>query len=103
MTTVMDNAVIDKSLERLRERAAAEGLLDIVFRLVDRCVGRGIDNEVRSVGSDSGRQGFAICNIDRGSARHMDNVAARQAFPAERLRHLTMLADDENSAAWLRH
>ena len=35
MTTVMDNAVIDKSLERLRERAAAEGLLDIVYGSAD--------------------------------------------------------------------
>jgi methylated-DNA-[protein]-cysteine S-methyltransferase len=35
MTVTMDNAVINKSLERLRERAATEGLLDIAYASAD--------------------------------------------------------------------
>jgi methylated-DNA-[protein]-cysteine S-methyltransferase len=35
MTTTMDNTVINKSLERLRERAAAEGLLDVAYASAD--------------------------------------------------------------------
>jgi methylated-DNA-[protein]-cysteine S-methyltransferase len=35
MTTDMDNAVINKSLERLRDRAASEGLLDVAYASAD--------------------------------------------------------------------
>ena len=35
MTATMDNTVINKSLERLRERAAAEGLLDVAYATAD--------------------------------------------------------------------
>jgi methylated-DNA-[protein]-cysteine S-methyltransferase len=35
MTATMDNPVINKSLERLRERAAAEGLLDVAYATAD--------------------------------------------------------------------
>jgi methylated-DNA-[protein]-cysteine S-methyltransferase len=35
MTATTDNTVINRSLERLRERAAAEGLLDIAYATVD--------------------------------------------------------------------
>jgi len=35
MTATMDNTIINKSLERLRERAAAEGLLDVAYATAD--------------------------------------------------------------------
>jgi len=35
MTATVDNTVGDKSLERLRERAAAEGLLDVAYARAD--------------------------------------------------------------------
>jgi methylated-DNA-[protein]-cysteine S-methyltransferase len=35
MTATVDNTVINKSLERLRERAAAEGLLDVAYATAD--------------------------------------------------------------------
>jgi methylated-DNA-[protein]-cysteine S-methyltransferase len=35
MNATMDNTVINKSLERLRERAAAEGLLDVAYASAD--------------------------------------------------------------------
>jgi methylated-DNA-[protein]-cysteine S-methyltransferase len=35
MTATMDNTIINKSLERLRERAAAEGLLDVAYASAD--------------------------------------------------------------------
>jgi methylated-DNA-[protein]-cysteine S-methyltransferase len=39
MTATMDNTVINKSLERLRERAAAEGLLDVAYATADSPLG----------------------------------------------------------------
>ena len=35
MTATMDNTVVNRSLERLRERAAAEGLLDVAYATAD--------------------------------------------------------------------
>ena len=40
MTAIMDNTIINKSLERLRERAAAEGLLDVAYATPTRPSGR---------------------------------------------------------------
>jgi hypothetical protein len=78
-------------------------LVRFVLGLVGGGIGSRIDDELRLEICDGSRERRWIGEVSGRAAGEPDSVAARRAFAAESLRHLTVFADDENPVTRLRH